>query len=216
MKALSVALSAAGVAGLIVGFAGFRRWHLRWGARDEEIAARLQGDDLVPSAQFTANRVIEINAPPAEVWPWLVQVGFGRADFYSYDLLDNLGRRSAEVILPEWQEVHVGDLAAPMSNPPTETTSFTVRSVETGRYLVWSKPDSTWVWVLDPLDGGRRTRLRVRLKQRYDWRRPVALAVTVILSEFGDFLMMRRMLHGIRRRAEAAASRDRSRDTPMQ
>ncbi len=203
-------------AGLVAGFASFRRWHLRWGARDEEIAARMPGDDLVPSAQFTANRAIEINAPPAEIWPWLVQVGFGRAGFYSYDLLDNLGRRSAEVILPEWQDVHVGDLAAPMANPATEATSFTVHSVETDRHLVWAKPDSTWVWVLDPLDSGRRTRLRVRLKQRYDWRRPGALALTVILSEFGDFFMMRRMLVGIRRRAEAGASRNRSRDTPTQ
>jgi hypothetical protein len=71
----------------------YRWWHLRWGATPAEARAGMPGDDLVPVSHFTATRAITIKAQPGEVWPWLTQVGYGRAGFYSYDLLDNLGRR---------------------------------------------------------------------------------------------------------------------------
>ncbi len=177
----------------------YRRWHLHWGATSAEAAAPMPGDDLVPVSHFTPTRAVSIAAPPEAVWPWIAQVGFGRAGFYSYDLLDNLGRPSADAVLPEWQEVRVGDLIAPMKNPPTVDTSFRVHAVDEPRWIVWSKPDSTWVWTLTPQpDGG--TRLVTRIRQRYA-RRP-ATAVTILLSEFGDFAMMRKMLLGIKRRAE--------------
>src|SRR6266702_3453196 len=70
----------------------YRSWHLRWGATDAEVAATMPGDDLLPRAQFHPTRAITIDAPPAAVWPWLVQVGFVRAGFYSNDLLDNFAR----------------------------------------------------------------------------------------------------------------------------
>ena len=76
-----------------------------WGANDDEVRGAVVGDDLVPSARLTATRAITIDAPPSAVFPWLRQMGFGRAGWYSYDWIDNLGRRSAEVILPEWQQV---------------------------------------------------------------------------------------------------------------
>ena len=76
----------------------FRKWHMRWGATDAEVAAVMPGDDLEPKATVRATRAITIAAPPEAVWPWIVQIGFGRAGFYSYDLLDSLGRPSAEVI----------------------------------------------------------------------------------------------------------------------
>ena len=72
-----------------VEFALYRHWHLRWGATDDEVAAAMPGDELVPSSQFTATRALTIDAPPSDVWPWLTQVGIGRAGFYSYDWLDN-------------------------------------------------------------------------------------------------------------------------------
>jgi hypothetical protein len=103
-----------------------RHWHLRWGATPEEVSQAMPGDDLVPVSHFTATRAITAYAPPAQVWPWLVQAGYRRAGFYSYDLLDNLGRPSANTVLPEWQHPRVGDLAAPMANPPTVETSFRV------------------------------------------------------------------------------------------
>ena len=159
----------------------------------------MPGDDLVEGAQFIATRAITIDASPADVWPWLQQVGFRRGGFYSYDLLDNLGRPSSSVVLAEWQELTVGDVAAPMADPPTTATSFSIAELDAPRYLLWSKPDSTWAWTLEPLDGNR-TRLVTRLKVRYRFR-PDAL-VTIPLIELGDFAMMRRMLLGLRDRAE--------------
>ena len=177
----------------------YRRWHERWGATSEETMATMPGDDLVPVSHFTATRAVTIDAPPDNVWPWLIQVGYRRAGFYSYDFFDNLGRPSADTILPEWQDLTVGDIAAPMANPPTPDTSFTIAEMRRPASLVWSKPDSSWSWQLLPLPGGR-TRLVTRLKQRY--RPTPAAALTVVLAEFGDFPMMRKMLLGIKARAE--------------
>lgn len=179
----------------------FRHWHLRWGATDEEAAGAMPGDAVVPASHFTATRAVTIGAPPEAVWPWIMQVGFRRAGFYSYDLLDNLGRPSADTVLPQWQDVHVGDLAAPMRYPPTVDTSFTVHEVKPPEYVVWSKPDSTWAWRLTEVEPGR-TRLVTRLRQRYTLEAGTIL--TVVLAEFGDFAMMRKMLLGIRSRAETA------------
>jgi hypothetical protein len=178
----------------------FRSWHLRWGTTPEEAVGAMPGDDLFPVAHFTATRAITINAPPEHVWPWLVQVGAGRAGFYSYDLLDARGRPSAERILPDWQDVHVGDVAAPMTQDPGPTTSFVVDAFRSPEYLVWAKADSSWAWKLTSLPGGS-TRLVTRVQQHYPRR--LSSVLGVILLEFGDFPMMRQMLRGIRRRAES-------------
>jgi hypothetical protein len=183
----------------------YRRWHLRWGATDEEVSAPMPGDRDVPGAHFRATRAITIDAPAHFVWPWIVQIGAGRAGFYSYDLLDNLGHHSADHVLAAFQHVSVGDLAAPMTRSPSEHTSFRVRAFETNEFLVWTKPDSSWTWTLKALPGGR-TRLVTRLLCRYDLRRPSTLA-TVALMEVGDFPMMRKELLGIRERAERLESR---------
>jgi hypothetical protein len=180
----------------------YRGWHLRWGATDAEVAAPMPGDELVPSAPFWATRAVTIDAPPSEVWPWLVQVGFGRAGFYSYDWADNLGRRSARVLLPEYQSPRPGDVAAPMASSIDERTASTVVMAEEPHVLVWAKPDSTWAWRLTE-DAGR-TRLVTRLKARY--QAGLFLPVTVLLMEVGDFPMMRRMLLGLSERAHAAAT----------
>ncbi len=177
----------------------YRRWHLRWGATPAEARAAMPGDDLVPVSHFTATRAITIEARPGDVWPWLAQVGYGRAGFYSYDLLDNLGRPSATAIMPQWQRAGVGDVAAPMASHPTPGTSFQVADAEPGARLVWAKPDSTWAWTLAPFAPGR-TRLVTRLRQRY--RPTPAGLLTIVLAEFGDFAMMRKMLLGIKTRAE--------------
>jgi hypothetical protein len=133
------------------------------------------------------------------VWPWLTQAGYGRAGFYSYDLLDNLGRPSATAIMPQWQRAGVGDVAAPMTSHPTPSTSFRVADAEPAARLVWAKPDSTWAWTLAPAGPGR-TRLVTRIRQRYQ-PTPAGL-LTIVLAEFGDFAMMRKMLLGIKSRAE--------------
>ena len=199
-----VALMAAGVTMSGAFLTAYRRWHQRWGATDEEVAMALPGDDLLPVAEFNPTRAITIDARPEEVWPWIVQIGYGRAGFYAYDLLDNLGRPSAERILPELQAPQVGDWI-PMSPTINDTTAFRVTAFEPDRWMLWSKPDSTWCWSLRPIADGR-TRLVSRIRMKYAWRTPAVL-VSLFLMEIGDFFMNRRELLGIRRRAEALAAR---------
>jgi hypothetical protein len=185
----------------------YRRWHLHWGTTPDEAAAPMTGHDRFPNAQFRATRAISIDAPPEHVWPWLVQMGCLRAGWYSHDLLDNLGRPSATTIEPELQHLEVGQWV-PMSPkpPPTERTAFRVDSFEIERWLLWAKPDSTWSWRLAPTgDGG--TRLVNRIHAVYDWRHLADASMGVLLMEFGDFAMNRRMLRGIKARAESLARR---------
>ena len=88
-----------------------------WGATDDEIVGSMVGDDQVPDAMFSATRSISILAPPASVFPWLRQMGFRRAGWYSYDWIDNFGKESARHIHPEWQHLESGGLvpAGPIS-----------------------------------------------------------------------------------------------------
>jgi hypothetical protein len=178
----------------------YRRWHQRWGATASEVEAPMPGDDLVPRARVSCTRAITIGAPPDDVWPWLVQVGCLRAGFYANDLLDNLAHPSATEILPEYQQVHVGQWV-PMSPNPSELTAHKVVGFEAPKWLLWRQPTSTWAWTLAPLPDGR-TRLVTRLRIFYNWQHPAPTLVAVVLTEFGDFAMMRRMLLGIKARAE--------------
>ncbi|MDQ1457103.1 MAG: hypothetical protein QOH28_2723 [Actinomycetota bacterium] len=193
----------------------YRRWHCRWGATPAEIGDVLPGDTVLPHAQFRSTRAITINAPPNAVWPWLVQVGCGRAGFYSDDLLDNLGRPSATTIAPDLQHLEVGQwIPMSPSATPSDRTAFKIQSFEVNTSLLWSKPDSTWAWRLTPAETNR-TRLVTRVHAVYDWRHPLTAVFGVILMEFGDFAMQRRMLRGIKTRSEAhpddAESRDETR-----
>lgn len=107
-----------------------RRWWASWGVDDAEAARALPGDDLVPGAQAIDTRGITIEAPPSAVWPWLIQMGFGRAGWYSYDRLDMRGQ-SADEIHPEWQQLAVGDLL-----PTDPGGGFIVKVLEPERALV--------------------------------------------------------------------------------
>jgi len=178
-----------------------RHRHRRWGATDDEVAAVMPGDDLVPDAAPLCTRAITIGASPEKVWPWLVQVGCLRAGFYADDLLDNLGHPSARRILPEFQTLRVGQWV-PMAPTPTPSTAFTVAGFETNRWLLWEQPTSTWAWRLTGAPDGT-TRLVTRIRKRYDWAKPAEAVLALFLNKFGDFPMMRRMLLGIKERAEA-------------
>lgn len=159
------------------------------------------GDRFVSS--FTATRAITIHSRPEDIWPWLVQIGFGRAGWYSYDWLDNRGKPSAGRVIPELQQIAIGDWV-PMSGQIDERTAFRVAAFEPGRSLLWTKPDSTWSWVIEPLDE-THTRVVSRLRCRHDPRTLLGLA-GILLMEFGDFPMFRKLLLNLRKRAERLAS----------
>lgn len=183
----------------------YRRRHLGWGATRHEQFAEMPGDALFPFAEYQSTRAITIDARPEAVWPWLVQVGCGRAGFYSNDLLDNLGRPSATTILPALQHLQVGQWV-PMSPSatPTERTALKVHSFDVDRWLLWAKPDSSWAWQLTP-DGCGGTRLVTRIHAVYEWKKhPLMALLGCVLMEFGDFAMLRAMLRGIKQRAETA------------
>ena len=102
-------LLAAAAVGAVTGYVRYvRPWQLTWGATSEEVSRPLPGDELVARPTFNATRAISIAAAPGRVWPWLLQVGLTRAGWYSYDILDNLGRRSARRIVPELQGLAPG------------------------------------------------------------------------------------------------------------
>jgi hypothetical protein len=136
----------AGAAAVAAGAAllGPRLWRamLDQGATAGEVGRALPGDDLVPDADLVATRAISIGAAPAEVWPWLVQIGVGRAGAYSYDWLDRLfglRMRSSHRIVPELQALAVGDVI-PVAN---DGTGLRVRSLERERILCSLTDDGT-------------------------------------------------------------------------
>ena len=106
------------------------RWWRTWGVDQREVSKSLPGDDLVPTPTAIDTRGLVVDAPPEAIWPWLVQMGYGRGGWYSYDQLDMLGK-SADRIMPAWQAIEVGDVI-----PTSPTSGFAVRVVEPGRALV--------------------------------------------------------------------------------
>jgi hypothetical protein len=166
----------------------------------------MPGDDVVSRPTFNATRAVTVGRRPDDIWPWIVQIGFGRGGWYSYDLLDNLGRHSAERIVPELQHTEVGDLI-PMG--PGDGTGMWVKELMPGRSTLWWDKNhqlTTWAWVLDPMPDGQ-TRLVTRVRSSSSWRHPMTL-LWLLMIEVADFPMMRKCLLGIKRRAEACAPAD--------
>src|ERR1039458_5199111 len=175
---------------------------LRWGATAEEVARSMPGDDLVSSPSFCATRGITIQGRPDDIWPWLVQIGYGRAGFYGYDLIENLGSstgvRSAGSILPELQHPKTGDVL-----PISAVASLVFGSIQPDRYLVWrgaaTPIDSSLWWALYPIDASH-TRLISRIRLRYHWRdRGLALD---LFTEFADHVAVPKILEGLKGRVE--------------
>lgn len=130
MRRLFLGAAALGLAAVAAFKLAIEPWWRAWGVRPDETAAPLPGDDLVPDADASETRGIEIAAAPASVWPWLVQMGHGRAGWYSYDRID-MDQPSVRRIVPEWQELQVGDLM-----PVAPGAGFAVRELDPGRALV--------------------------------------------------------------------------------
>jgi len=158
--------------------------------------------NLHTKTTFNATRAVTVAARPEQIWPWLVQIGLGRAGWYSYDWLDNLGRHSAERIIPEFQHLAVGDVI-PMS--PDGKHGNVVKAFEPNRWMLWGDQagQATWYWGMYPVDE-RQTRLITRVRMCYRWTSPLALFNPLV--EFADIAMMRKCLLGIKRRAEVSAS----------
>jgi len=181
----------------------FRPWQLRWGATDDEIKRSMLGDDIVGKPSFNATRAVTINAPAENIYPWIVQMGVKRAGWYSYDLLDNLGRKSAESILAEHQDIQVGDLI-PLS--PDGKQGMRVKDFRKNEWMLWWDKigDCSWVWEIYS-EGEAHSRLVTRVRVKYRWFSP-AIAFNLLI-EFFDILMMRKCMLGIKRRAEKSLSK---------
>ncbi len=113
-----------------VGISRLVRWRRTWGADPVETTRPLPGDEVVTEPVASETRGITIDAPPDRVWPWLLQMGFGRAGWYSYDRLDQRGK-SSDAIVEEWQHLVVGDIV-----PTHPGGGFEVAAIEPGRSLV--------------------------------------------------------------------------------
>jgi len=178
-----------------------RRPILTWGATSEEAASRLPGDELLEDADGVSTRAITIDAPAASVWPWLAQMGPSpRGGAYTYDWIENLlglDMHSAESILPEFQQPQVGDTIGLGAN------RMRLELLEPGCVLAWRAEDGNWVWtfVLQAQDGS------TRLISRNRFRLPtIAARIGMLPMEPGSLLMERKMLRGIKERAERLAS----------
>lgn len=194
-----------------------RPWQLRWGTTNGETTLSLPGDELIPFPRLNATHAISINAPPETVWSWLVQIGQGRGGFYNYDWVENamgLDIQTANQIFPEYQELQVGDLI-PLSGDgiglpvaildagkthvlhgDTRTDpSEIVPNIRPGDYLAVS-----WGFYLIK-STGNSTRLVERW--RADWNPNLMNSIFYrLFLEPGAFIMERKMLLGIKARAE--------------
>jgi hypothetical protein len=191
-----------------------RPWHLGWGATEEEVRATLPGDEFAPDPKTNATHAITIDAPPEDVWPWLVQIGTDKAGFYSYSWLENLAGchlKNADRIVPGWQDLHAGDRVRLHPRVALE-----VKVIEPNRTLVL---DRDWSFHLRPLDGGRRTRLIIRSRGYFENPAPDGEGwVPFDLGPFGNliywrgifepahFIMERKMMLAIKERAEKSAA----------
>jgi hypothetical protein len=206
-KRLVAALSVP-VLGLAVYAVAIRPSQLRWGATTEEIRRAMPGDELMQHPSFLATRAITINAKPETIWPWLVQIGYCRAGFYGYDLIENLGAtngiRSAATIRPEFQHPKTGDLL-----PLSAVAHLIFGAIAPNRYLIWrseAEPaDGVFTWALYP-QGDGRTRLVSRVRLRYHWTHAWLLTLDMF-TEFADHVAVPEILRGVRDRAEGRRSK---------
>lgn len=196
-----LALLALAASVLLLYFFIARPFQLRWGASNEEVQRSMPGDELNHTPDVLATRAITIQATPQQIWPWLMQMGYGRAGLYGYDLFRKFGDSNAQPgadrILPQFQEYHVGDTL-----PLGPVTTLQFQAIQPHEYIVWSDAaaHSVFTWALVPVDDAH-TRLVSRMRRDVRWTHPGLLSLD-LLGEFTDHLAMRRILLGIQGRAE--------------
>ena len=200
-----------------------RPWSHRRGATDAEVARALPGDDLVPTPKIGYTQAIIIDASPAEVWPWVVQIGYQRGGWYTYEFAYKLlgaadfydGDRSAERVIPELQNLAVGDSVkifeqAPfrvMEVEPARVLVLLARvDTESGEYFELSDAmpahylNQSWVFYMEEAGPGQ-TRLLARWRGDYssDFGNMLGIAIP---TDAGALLMQPKMLKGIKERGE--------------
>jgi hypothetical protein len=211
IRSLAVGAVATG-AYLTIGRARLRSW----GATDDDQTRPLPGDDLIETPVYSTTRAIEIETAPSAIWPWLIQMGQGRGGFYSYDAIENLAGlniRSANEIVPEYQHLAVGDivrlaphtgLVAAVVDPNRALVLRAAADLESKRPPKPSDPgffDWSWAFILEPISLNT-TRLVIRLRAEAARNMPLEV-VGPMVWEPAHFLMERKMLRGIKQRAEA-------------
>ena len=205
--------NAVGGAGVLTYQLVVRPWMRRWGATDEEVTAALPGDELVRRLDAQSTHAVTIAAPPEAVWPWIVQMGQDRGGLYSYLWVENallrLGFRNADRIVPEWQDLKVGDrIWFVPEHYATSRFGPVVMAIDPPRSLILSMgvPDQpcpgTWQFILRQRSDGDT---RLLLRSRASAEAPLAMRVMNAVMEAGYFVMERRMLLGIKERAERTA-----------
>ena len=183
----------------------FRRWCLTWGARDDEVARKLAGDELLQDAGLVTTRAVTIDAPPEAIWPWLVQMGSGRGGAYTYDWIENLlglNMHSAGEILPQYQHLQVGDELPMGSGRP----GMTVEVLDPPRTLAVRIADQNWTWIFALVPEGGSTRLISRNRIATSALSPASRLFYTVFMEPGSLVMERKMLLGIKQRAEGTAA----------
>jgi hypothetical protein len=179
-----------------------RFWYTGWGATELELVEAMPGDEFVPRPNYHAMLALTIDAPPEDIWPWLMQMGKGRGGLYSYDWLDRLfgylDGPSANAVLPQFQHLAVGDVI-PVGGP----AGFPVLILRPYQALVLggTTDQFAWVWQFRLVPVSRH---RTRLISRSRARVPRSIGATLfrMALEPAAFIMTRKMLLGIKQRAE--------------
>jgi hypothetical protein len=184
--------------------------YLRLGATRDESRQVLPGDDLVTDLAYQTTMAVTIDAPAAEVWPWIVQMGVDRAGFYSALWVENgllrLGVHNADHVVPEWQDLAVGDhiwfipehYATPRFGP-------VVTSVDPPHALILSlgaldQPcPGTWQFILDEQPDSRT---RLLFRERSSHAQPLGASIANRILRPGYEFMGYRMIAGVRERVE--------------
>jgi hypothetical protein len=182
----------------------FRRWCLTWGAQPDEVSRELPGDGLLPAADIVSTRAVTIDAPPAAIWPWLVQMGSGRGGAYTYDWIENLfglGMHSADRILPQFQDLKAGDEFRLGPNRPM----MRIEVLDPERVLAMRFADGNWVWIFALFPAGASTRLLSRNRIAAPGAAALTRLFNLLVMEPGSLVMERKMLLGIKNRAERLA-----------
>ncbi len=179
---------------------------LTWGATQEEVGMTLPGDDLLADPDVVSTRAVSVDAHASAIWPWLVQMGSGKGGMYTYDWIENafgLDMHSADTILPEFQSRNVGDVEQLGTHGPR----LRIEVLDAEAAMVIRSEDGNWVWAFCLLPSSpARTRLVSRNRIAQPQASALRRIVWTLLMEPGSLVMERKMLLGIKRRAESLSA----------